>query len=554
MAGIFDIELHDGLPQSSDDEDDAIDIAEDQYDEQPDVSDMIDTADTERVQVDEQSVNKGKKIGNEDFRILSVLGKGGYGKVFQVIKETGSDKESIYAMKILHKASIVRNQKDTAHTKAERNILEAVKHPFIVELIYAYQTNGKLYLILEFLQGGELFTMLEKEGLLLEETAIFYLSEILLAIEHLHFLGIVYRDLKPENVLLDSKGHVKLTDFGLCKEHIRDGVLTHTFCGTIEYMAPEILTRSGHGKEVDWWSFGALAYDMLTGAPPFQGDTRKKTIEKILRGKLFLPPYLTQDSKDLIRKLLKRQVSARLGTVEGASAIKNHPFFKNVNWDDVLAKRITPPVPESMLKKKEDDTSNFDCKFTKQTPVDSPDDSTLSESANEVFKGFTYVAPSVLEDMYKSSVKSRPRRQQSRLETRTPSHIVDHNYVNNHGEQFRVDNTYLNNHVAAGPARFEPYNQLDNHVRGIPMNVNNHVIAGPAPRVINHFEPFGQLDNHDAVMGGPSMDTNSVRLDNYTGAARPPPPFQVRNANNDDLMFIDRRLSMMDVSHDLPPV
>ncbi|XP_063926346.1 ribosomal protein S6 kinase beta-2-like isoform X2 [Zophobas morio] len=563
MAGIFDIEIHDGQPENSDDEDDAIDITEDQYDEQPDVSDMVDTAYTERVQVDEKSVNKGKKIGNEDFRILSVLGKGGYGKVFQVIKETGADKESIYAMKILHKASIVRNQKDTAHTKAERNILEAVKHPFIVELIYAYQTNGKLYLILEFLQGGELFTMLEKEGLLLEETAIFYLSEILLAIEHLHFLGIVYRDLKPENVLLDSKGHVKLTDFGLCKEHIRDGVLTHTFCGTIEYMAPEILTRSGHGKEVDWWSFGALCYDMLTGAPPFQGDNRKKTIEKILRGKLFLPPYLTQDSKDLIRKLLKRQVSARLGTVDGASAIKGHSFFKNVNWEDVLAKRVTPPVPESMLKKNQDDTSNFDNKFTKQTPVDSPDDSLLSESANEVFKGFTYVAPSVLEEVYKSSVKSRPPRRQPRIERNfsndaaaavaAPAHIVDHNYVNNH--------------AVAGPSRsqFQPYNnsrpfnQLDNQMmgpRGIPVNVNNHVMAGQ-PRVINHFQPFNQLDNHHGF-GGPAhainMDTNSVRLDNYQRGGGGFATQGVRNANNDDLMFIDRRLSMMDVSNDLPPV
>jgi serine/threonine protein kinase len=432
--------------------------------------------------------------------------------------------------------------------------------------------------------------MLEKEGLLLEETAIFYLSEILLAIEHLHFLGIVYRDLKPENVLLDSKGHVKLTDFGLCKEHIRDGVLTHTFCGTIEYMAPEILTRSGHGKEVDWWSFGALVYDMLTGAPPFQGDNRKKTIEKILRGKLFLPPYLTQDSKDLIRKLLKRQVSARLGTVDGATAIKNHSFFKNVNWEDVLNKRITPPMPESMLKKKEDDTSNFDNKFTKQTPVDSPDDSTLSESANEVFKGFTYVAPSVLEAVYRNSVKSRPRRQNRCTYGRhdpaddvAPPHIVDHNYVNNHpvagpSRQFQpynsrlVDHSYLNNHVPAPRVinHFEPYNPIDNHLmgpsRGIPMNVNNHVVAAPA-RVISHFETFNQLDNHGLVMGGgPShavnLDSRTVRLDNYpmAGPPRAAPSFlpdhtqPIRNANNDDLIFIDRRLSMMDVSSDLPPV
>lgn len=193
------------------------------------------------------------------------------------------------------------------------------------------------------------------------------------------------------------------------------------------------------------------------------------------------------------------------------------------------------------------------------------------------FKGFTYVAPSVLEDMYKSSVKSRPRRQQTARETRTPSHIVDHNYVNNHpvagpsrvDQLYRVDNNFMNNHVSAGPAarvnHFEPYNNhLDNHIRGgIPMNVNNHVIAGgPAARVINHFEPFRQLDNN-LVMGGGAphtMDTNTIRLDNYpmAGPARPPPQTflgdPVRNANNDDLMFIDRRLSMMDVSNDLPPV
>jgi p70 ribosomal S6 kinase len=140
------------------------------------------------------------------------------------------------------------------------------QHPFICDLIYAFQTGGKLYLILEYLSGGELFMHLEREGIFMEDTACFYLSEIVLALEHLHRQGIIYRDLKPENILLDSSGHVKLTDFGLCKEAIHDdSTVTHTFCGTIEYMAPEILMRCGHGKAVDWWSLGALTFDMLTG-------------------------------------------------------------------------------------------------------------------------------------------------------------------------------------------------------------------------------------------------------------------------------------------------
>ena len=190
-----------------------------------------------------------EKANTSQFELLKVLGKGGYGKVFQVRKITpGTDKNTIYAMKVLKKASIVRNQKDTAHTKAERNILECVKHPFIVDLAYAFQTGGKLYLILEYLSGGELFMQLEREGIFMEDTACFYLAEITLALEHLHSQGIIYRDLKPENILLDALGHIKLTDFGLCKESVDETSVTHTFCGTIEYMAPEILTRTGHNK------------------------------------------------------------------------------------------------------------------------------------------------------------------------------------------------------------------------------------------------------------------------------------------------------------------
>ncbi|XP_076286763.1 ribosomal protein S6 kinase beta-1 isoform X2 [Lasioglossum baleicum] len=405
MAGVFDIELHEGDSVSQDDsDDDVLECREDDYNLAASVNTILESENLETVQLSEDIVNPGQeKTGPQDFELCKILGEGGYGKVFQVKKVTGKDKGSIFAMKVLRKASIIRNQKDTAHTKAERNILEAVKHPFIVNLMYAFQTGGKLYLILEYLCGGELFSYLEREGIFLEDTACFYLSEIILALQHLHNQGIIYRDLKPENILLDGEGHVKLTDFGSCKEHIQEGTVTHTFCGTIEYMAPEILTRSGHGKAVDWWSLGAVMFDMLTGMPPFTGDDRRKTIEKILRGKLRLPQYLSPDARDLIRRLLKRQVSHRLGSgPEDAEEIINHTFFKHINWHDVISRKLEPPFKPSL--KSADDTSQFDEQFTATVPVDSPVESTLSESANMIFQGFTYVAPSVLEEMY-----SQPR-------------------------------------------------------------------------------------------------------------------------------------------------
>lgn len=345
---------------------------------------------------------QSQRTGVEDFELLRVLGKGGYGKVFQVKKGSGFDEGKIFAMKVLRKAKIVINQKDTAHTKAERSILESIKHPFIVDLVYAFQTGGKLYLILEYLPGGELFMHLEREGIFTEETACFYSAEIVLALEHLHSCGIVYRDLKPENILLDKDGHVKLTDFGLCKEALEDGETTNTFCGTVEYMAPEVLLRSGHTKAVDWWSLGALMFDMLTGAPPFTANSRKKTIDKILHLKLTLPSYLSSDARDLIKKLLRRQATQRLGSGnDGGHFIRRHQFFKNLNWSDLIAKRVKPPFTPTLQS--EDDVSQFDTEFTRMTPVDSPDETILSDSANQVFDGFTYVAPSILNEIYRAS-------------------------------------------------------------------------------------------------------------------------------------------------------
>ncbi|TKR75813.1 hypothetical protein L596_017052 [Steinernema carpocapsae] len=347
------------------------------------------------------------RLSPQDFGLLKVLGKGGYGKVFQVKKLTGSDAGKIFAMKVLKKATIVRNQKDTAHTKAERNILEAVKSPFICDLSYAFQTGGKLYLILEYLSGGELFMHLEREGVFMEDTAAFYLAEIVIALEHLHKQGIIYRDLKPENILLDARGHVKLTDFGLCKESIEGDQKTHTFCGTIEYMAPEILMRVGHGKAVDWWSLGALMFDMLTGGPPFTAENRKKTIDKILKGRLTLPPYLSNDARELIKRLLKRHVESRLGAgPSDAEEIKEHAFFRSLDWDIVYRRQMEPPFKPSLIN--DEDVSLFDSKFTRMTPVDSPCESTLSMSVNP-FEGFTYVAPSVLEEMNKPPEVIRAR-------------------------------------------------------------------------------------------------------------------------------------------------
>uniref|UniRef100_A0A3P9NVK0 Ribosomal protein S6 kinase n=1 Tax=Poecilia reticulata TaxID=8081 RepID=A0A3P9NVK0_POERE len=382
MAGVFDIDLDQPDENVSDDElEDGVSLL---------LSPNMDGC--EKFEISENSVNKGtEQIGPECFELLKVLGKGGYGKVFQVRKVTGAASGKIFAMKVLKKAMIVRNAKDTAHTKAERNILEEVKHPFIVDLIYAFQTGGKLYLILEYLSG----TIIDVTCV---SNAAFYLAEISMALGHLHQKGIIYRDLKPENIMLNNNGHVKLTDFGLCKESIHDGTYTHTFCGTIEYMAPEILMRSGHNRAVDWWSLGALMYDMLTGAPPFTGENRKKTIDKILKCKLSLPPYLTQEARDLLKKLLRRSASSRLGGGSGDSAeVQAHSFFRFINWDDLLARKVEPPFKPFLQSA--DDVSQFDSKFTSQTPVDSPDDSTLSESANQVFLGFTYVAPSVLENL-----------------------------------------------------------------------------------------------------------------------------------------------------------
>merc|ERR1719362_2676501 len=244
----------------------------------------------------------------DDFVLMKVVGKGSYGKVMLVRHRVSED---VFAMKMLRKEHVVkRNQVE--HTKTERSVLEAVSNPFIVTLHYAFQTPKKLYFVLEFCPGGELFFHLSRAKRFSEGRCRFYAAEILLAIEYLHKLNIVYRDLKPENILLDSQGHVKITDFGLSKEGIQDNFSAKTMCGTPEYLAPEILDKKGHGKAVDWYSLGALLFEMLTGLPPFYTKDRTKLFQRIRKEELKYPHYVSEMASGLCKALLEKDPSRRL--------------------------------------------------------------------------------------------------------------------------------------------------------------------------------------------------------------------------------------------------
>ncbi|XP_067896476.1 ribosomal protein S6 kinase alpha-3 isoform X2 [Heterodontus francisci] len=329
-----------------------------------------------------------EKADPSQFELLKVLGQGSFGKVFLVRKTHGSDAGQLYAMKVLKKATL--KVRDRVRTKMERDILVEVNHPFIVKLHYAFQTEGKLYLLLDFLRGGDLFTRLSKEVMFTEEDVKFYLAELALALDHLHSLGIIYRDLKPENILLDQEGHIKLTDFGLSKESIDHEKKAYSFCGTVEYMAPEVVNRRGHTQSADWWSFGVLMFEMLTGTLPFQGKDRKETMTMILKAKLGMPQFLSPDSQSLLRMLFKRNPGNRLGAgPDGVEEIKRHSFFSTIDWNKLCRREIQPPFKPAIGRP--EDTFYFDPEFTAKTPKDSPG-IPPSANAHQLFRGFSFVA------------------------------------------------------------------------------------------------------------------------------------------------------------------
>lgn len=335
--------------------------------------------------------NRKKGLTIEDFDLLKVVGKGSFGKVMQVRKK---DTHQIYALKTIRKSHIV-SRSEVNHTLAERTVLAQIDNPFIVPLKFSFQSPEKLYLVLAFINGGELFHHLQNEGKFDLNRSRFYTAELLCALECLHEYNVIYRDLKPENILLDYTGHIALCDFGLCKLNMVGQEKTNTFCGTPEYLAPELLLGQGYTKVVDWWTLGVLFYEMLTGLPPFYDENVNEMYRKILQDPLRFPDDMDREARSLLTSLLERDPTCRLG-VNGAAEIKSHPFFAQIDWRRLMAKKYAAPFKPAV--ESATDTSNFDNEFTSEVPADSvvEDGDYLSESVQKQFGGWTYSSDSRL--------------------------------------------------------------------------------------------------------------------------------------------------------------
>lgn len=352
-----------------------------------------------------------RHYGPEDFAILKLIGKGTFGQVYQVRKK---DTKRIYAMKVLQKKVIVQ-KKEVAHTVGERNILvrtAMADSPFIVGLKFSFQTPTDLYLVTDYMSGGELFWHLQKEGRFDEKRAKFYIAELILALEHLHQHDIVYRDLKPENILLDANGHIALCDFGLSKANLTKNATTNTFCGTTEYLAPEVLLdETGYTKMVDFWSLGVLVFEMCCGWSPFYAEDTQQMYKNIAFGKVRFPrDTLSTEGRNFVKGLLNRNPKHRLGANDDAEELKRHPFFDDIEWDALKNKLITPPFKPKL--KSETDTSNFDPEFTNALlngasslnaraaalAAGAATSTPLSPTMQLNFKGFTFVDENSLEE------------------------------------------------------------------------------------------------------------------------------------------------------------
>ncbi|KAH7319821.1 protein kinase C [Stachybotrys elegans] len=331
----------------------------------------------------------GQRIGLDHFNFLAVLGKGNFGKV--MLAEAKRSRR-LYAIKVLKKEFIIENDEVESIRSEKRVFLIAnrERHPFLTTLHACFQTETRVYFVMEYISGGDLMLHIQR-GQFGTKRAQFYAAEVCLALKYFHENGVIYRDLKLDNILLTLDGHIKIADYGLCKEDMWYGSTTSTFCGTPEFMAPEILLDKKYGRAVDWWAFGVLIYQMLLQQSPFRGEDEDEIYDAILSDEPLYPIHMPRDSVSILQKLLTREPDQRLGSgPTDAQEVMSQPFFRNINWDDIYHKRVAPPFLPQI--KNATDTSNFDSEFTSVTPVLTPVSSVLSQAMQEEFRGFSYTA------------------------------------------------------------------------------------------------------------------------------------------------------------------
>ncbi|KAL4175232.1 hypothetical protein KRP22_000201 [Phytophthora ramorum] len=337
----------------------------------------------------ETGCSEAAAISARDFQRIKVIGVGGMGKVLLVRHRRDGKR---YAMKVVAKNS-VREKDMAARILSERDVLGGTSHHALVHLHWAFQTKSSLYFVMEYCPGGELSTHLERMKRFSEDVAAFYVAELMLAVQQLHQHGILHRDLKPENMLLTEDGHLKLVDFGISKFGVTEATRgAKTLCGSYEYLAPEILTGEEYGTATDWWAFGAVLYELLTGLPPWYNHNPNDMCKQVLHAQLSFPEFLSLEAEDLLRKLLNRNPQERLGSRDGGAEIKEHAFFRHIDWEMLTFREIQPPIrpcesPETIV-----DGSNFRDEFTKIL-LGNVDSSAGGAAFSESFKGFNFEAP-----------------------------------------------------------------------------------------------------------------------------------------------------------------